>query len=148
MNISTVLDRLVTLESGLAITSPLVVPVRRVFKYAPNRQQALADLPCWINTWTLSRIDWTLSGTTARRQEYYSVNAQLFVEDADLNRGAEIASAFLPQFLSAVGPDFTLSGDALFADVRGGDPTLGLLEWAGKGYAGLNLFVDIEIQNP
>jgi hypothetical protein len=70
------------------------------------------------------------------------------VQDADLNRGAAIASAFLPAFLSAIGADFTLGGTCLFADVRGGDPTLGLLEWAGQGYPGLTLLVDVMIQNP
>lgn len=148
MDIGTALDRIVAMQGALAVTSPLAVSVKKAHKFPPNRQQAIAESPAWINTWTLNRIEWTLSGATARRQEFYSVNCQLFVLDADLNRAAEVASAFLPKFVTALGQDHTLGGTVLFADVRGGDPTLGLLEWAGQGYAGLNLFVDVELENP
>lgn len=148
MDITTALDRLVALELGLSIAAPVVLSTKRAHAFPPNRQQALTETATWVNTWTLNRIEWTLSGTTANRQEFYTVTAQLFVLDADLNRGAATASAFLPAFLSALGADFTLGGTVLFADARGGDPTLGLLEWAAQGYPGLTLLIDLELQNP
>lgn len=148
MDITTAVAALAALEAGLTITSPVATGVKRVFTFPPNRQQALTEAPCWVNTWSLVRVEWTQSGTTANRQEFYTVTSQLFVQDADLNRGAAIASAFLPAFLSAIGADFTLGGTCLFADARGGDPTLGLLEWAGQGYPGLTLLIDLEIRNP
>lgn len=147
MDITAAVARLAAIEAGLSITSPASVGVKRAYTFPPNRQHALADTPCWVNSWQLARIEWGLGGTAGPRSEYYTVHAQLFVLDADLNRGAAVASAFLPAFVTAVNADWTLGGTVRAVDVRGGDPTLALLEWAGQGYAGLDLYCDVEVQN-
>lgn len=147
VDITTAMASIATMQAGLAITSPVSRSVKRAFTFPPNRQQALADTPCWINGWQLARIEWGLGGTAGPRHEFYTVHSQLFVLDADLNRGASIASAFLPAFLVALNADWTLGGTVVSVDCRGGDPTLGLLEWAGQGYPGLDLYLDVEVTN-
>lgn len=140
MNIGTVLDRIVTLQQGLSITAPIAASVKRVHKFPPNRAQALADCPAWVNTWTMTRTD----AQAGHWFEFYTVHCQLFVNDADLNRAADIATAFHVAFVIAMETDFRLSGTVLGVYPRGGDPTLALLEWAGQGYVGLDEFVDLE----
>lgn len=147
MDILTALQKIQAIEAALTITSPVAVAIKKAFLLGPNRGQALADTPCWINAWQLSRIEWGLGGTAGPRHEFYTVHSQLFVDDADLSRSAAIATAFMPAFIVALNADWTLGGTVISADVRGGDPTLALLDWAGKGYAGLDLFIDVELQN-
>lgn len=147
MDIATALTRLATMEKALTISAPIAASIKRVHTLPPNRGQALADTPCWINSWQLSRIESGLGGAAGPRHEYYAVHAQLFVSDADINRAASIATAFLPKFIEALNADYTLGDAVLTAELRGGDPTLALLEWGGQSYAGLDLFVDLDLAN-
>jgi hypothetical protein len=134
---------LATLEAGLSISSPITASVKRTYALPPNRKDALPDTPCWINGWTLVRQDKTFPPLPTRGPRYYAINAQLFVRDADLNRGADIATAFHEAFDDALDASTAWNDAVMDWDLRGGDPTLALLEWAGEGYPGLNLLLDV-----
>lgn len=142
MDIRTAMGGLVTLEAGLTISDPLNLAIRRAYPYFPDRRSVLPDTPCWTNGWTLTRID---DGFADNRRQFYTVNAQLFILDADMGRAAEIATAFHVALIDALDADDTLGGTVTNVDLRGGDPTLALLEWAGQGYVGLNLYFDLEL---
>lgn len=146
-NIMDVVTAMGTKQAALAITAPLAMQVKKVFLVPPKRSQALNDFPCVINTWKLDNIEWGLDVAGGPRHEFYSITVQVFVADADLDQGALIASAFLAKYITSIEDDYTLGGLVQQLDIRGGDPTLGLLEWAGQAYVGLNLYIDAEIVN-
>jgi hypothetical protein len=143
MDIASAMDRIVAIELGLSISQPVAVTVKRAYKYPPAMNVALPSTPAWVNTWTLTRYQ-RMSG---KRTHEYAVNAQLHVEDANQDRAAEIATNFYVAFIAALDADVTLNHTAVLHTPRGGDPTLVLFERAGKGYVGLNLFLDLFLED-
>lgn len=144
MNIRSALDNLIVIQAALSITSPDSISIDRAYKFFPDRDSALPDTPCFINSWSLTGEDRRVSLRDAR----FTVHMQLFIDDADLDVGADIASAFLEAIMDALDADVSLGGTVTNTDLRGGDPTLGLLDWAGQGYVGLNLFLDLQMMEP
>lgn len=140
-NIRAALDTLITLQAALSIASPITASIKKAYKYVPDRNVSLPDTPCWMNTWTHVRRE----RYHGQRDDFYVVNCQLAVNDADLDRAADIATAFHEAFADALDGNVTLGGKVIVANLRGGDPTLILLSWGGQGYVGLNEFVDLEI---
>jgi hypothetical protein len=124
---------------------PIPSAIKAVYPYAPNRQNALPDTPCWINGWSLSDvIAWG-----DLRVERYSITAQLFVNDADLSRGAAIATAFASEFIRAWNESHgDLDGTTVGTGLRARDPTLGMLEWAGKALPGCQFLLDLDVCVP
>ncbi len=141
MNIRSALDALIVIQASLTITDPASISVKRAYKLFPDRDSALPDTPAWTNSWTLAREDRRID----LRETFWTVNMQLYVDDADLDVGADIASAFMEEIMDALDGDVTLGGAVTDSALRGGDPTLGLLDWGGLGYAGLNLFLDLKM---
>lgn len=142
MSIRDVLTALVAIQKGIAISDPISTRVKEAYRLAPSREVALTT-PCFINAWSLIRLERRLSGGVLRH--FYTVRSQLFVTDADLDRGADIASALGVAYITAINSNITLNGTASTSLLRGGDPTCALLEWAAKPYPGLDLFLDIEL---
>lgn len=145
MNIVTALDAIVTLQEGLTITSPVSLGIKRVYKYPPDASKGLTDTPAWLNSWSLTRTDQQYSTVL---HHYYTVRMQLAVLDASENRAAAIASAFFVALVSAWTADTTLDSTVHRALLRGGDPTLVAMEWAGKRHIGLDLYLDLEMYAP
>lgn len=143
-NLSTVLDAVTAIQAALTITSPITASIKKAHRYPPNRNSVLPDTPCWMNGWTFARQDDV--DFDGNEKFFYTINCQLFVEDADISRGADIATAFHQAWVDALLADTTLgsSANGLTYTPRGGDPTLVVLEWGGKGYVGLNEYLDVE----
>ena len=137
------IDRLRGVEQSLVISDPVAMTIRRAYKLSPGRTSKLLDLPCWMNDWEMTTVQLTMDDTPWGGQNMisvrFSLHAQLFVRDADIDRGAEIATAFHEAFLVALAKDMVQPGDEWDGTVRGG---LKLLEWAGEAFPGLDLFVD------
>ena len=142
MDIRTALDQIVTIQGGLSITSPLSVSVKKAYKYVPNASVALPDAPAWTNDWTLTSLERFVS----LRIQNYTVHMQLFVKDANIDRAADIASAFLDKLITALDADISLSQTVTQHTLRGGNPTLVGLERANLPYIGLDLFLDLEMK--
>lgn len=145
MDLSAVLDAVTAVQAALTITSPIDASIKAVHRYPPNRQSVLPDTPCWMNTWTLARVEENID-FDGNRRFFYSVNAQLFIKDADLNRAADIATSFHQAWLDALvlSPALSTGADGLSWTPRGGDPTLVLLEWGSMPFIGLNEYLDVE----
>lgn len=145
MNIRDALVRVAAIQAGLSITDPVTDPtpyeIKRAYTTFPDRDSALPDCPCWINSWTLVRED----RNPGMREAFYQIRMQLFIDDTDLDVGADIATAFMEKIMDALDADTSLGGTSTGTTLRGGDPTLGLLEWAGQGYPGLDLFLDLKM---
>lgn len=143
--INSALTRIAAIQAGLSITLPVAVSTKRAYRYPPSRDKALTDFPCWINMPRLVRVEPHI-GLLVR---WYTVRMQVFVQEADLDRGAEIAQ----ELVEAAIVEFTkpsnldLNGNVTNTSIRGADPTIGMLEWAGHGYPGGDLLLDVEIKS-
>jgi hypothetical protein len=142
MDIRSALDRIIAIQDGLAITDPIAEDVKKAYKYVPRANVTLTDVPAFTNEWTLTSLDRFVSF----RIQNYTVHMQLFVEDADIDRAADIASSFHKELIDALDADIALNNTVTQHSLRGGNPTLVGLERAGKIYIGLDLFLDLEMK--
>lgn len=139
MNIRNALDRIVTVQEGLAITDPVTLSMSRVYKLPPPKNSALPDTPAMINT---VELDPTVFASSLLRRKYV-VRMQLFAKSADEDWAADIALAFEEELIRAFAKDVTLEGRITnIVQIEG---ELGLLEWAGKAYPGLDYRMQIDM---
>ena len=142
MSIPNALTRIVAIQNGMSITSPRPMSVVRAYRHFPPPRKTIDAAPAWFNVWTLRNVRRHID----LRIQNYTVQMQLVVEDADLDYAAELATNFMPVVVDAFDEDVTLAGNATKTDLRGGADTLGLVEYGGKEYMALDLFLDIEIK--
>lgn len=130
-------------QAAMAITSPVTMSVKKAWPYMPP-QSVLAGvaMPAWINEWTLVRERRAIS----MREQLYSVRMQLLVFDADQDRAADIATAFMVVAVDAFDAAVTLGGTATQQTLRGASPTLGRVEIGGAVYSAIDLFLDVEMK--
>lgn len=144
MTIRAALDALVTLEASLTISSPISASILHAYKYPPDRKVAL-EAPAWINTWSVGKVE---SMPNQVLRQWPTVTMQLFVRDANLDRACDIATAFWDAWVIAWAQSRSLGGVVDTTEMRGGTPTLGMLEWeagGGPSYVGLTVFLDIRL---
>lgn len=144
MNIKAAVAKLIVLQAGLAITSPVTSSVKKAWPYVPPQNALLPELPAFTNSWDLVREDRFID----MRVQLYTVQMQLFAADAAIeqDRGADIASAFMEQLVDALDADITLDGSVTSHNLRGGSPTLAILRRGDRPYIGLDLFLDLEMK--
>jgi hypothetical protein len=138
------LARIKAVEEGLSITAPVAQRIKRVYTYFPH-QSAMPEVPCFMHTFSLIEVKHVPNG---QRRQSYIVRTQFLSGDADQDRAADIATAFLAKWLDAFSDDLKLNGVVEGQiRLRGGDPTLANLEFAGKHYVGLDLFIEVPMSD-
>jgi len=152
VDIVSFLDALTELLLGLSVTDPAASSIKRVWTFPPPRGSAMPDKPCWLLSWTLNGVGAEQEGASfdefidgAEPSQSYTVRMQLFLDEEDLNVGAQIATAYLPKLIAAWQADVTLGHTCQYSRLRGSNPSLVLLEWAGLSSPGLDLFMDVEM---
>lgn len=147
VNLADVASRINSIQVDLAISSPETVTIKRVYPYFPKSSEAIptADTPCFINTWTMPGVNFG----PALQLGSFTWHMNLLIDHPDTNRAAAIATAFLPQIVTAFGANLKLggSGPVWVKTLRGADPTLARLEFGGKPYIGLDLYLDLGISS-
>jgi hypothetical protein len=141
-DIRTVMNKVTTLQESLSITAPVSSSILRAYKYMPPMSSSLPDCPCWINAWSLQNQELAIS----LRVLFYTIRMQLVIDDADQDQAADIASAYMNAFIDEHYKDVQLDGSCNVSYLRGGDPTLAVLSWAGRDYIGLDLYLDVELK--
>lgn len=141
MDIRAALTNLVALQAGLAITDPVAASIKKAWNYMIPQGGIAPDTPCWMNTWRMERME---RGSAVRRQ-FYTINMQLLVRDADQERAADIATAFHVALVTALDGNLTLGGTVKVHTLRGGDPTLFTMDRAGLSFIGLDEYLDVEL---
>ena len=144
MTIRAALDKLVILEKALAITSPVVKSVVDAYKYVPPQTHNLVEVPVWMNSWQINDVSW-MPGN--QRMTSYSVNMKLAAGSATVeqDRAADIATAFWEALLKALRDDVNLGGTIDQHKIRSQGPTLAILEFGGRAYIGLDVWLDLEV---
>ena len=147
-NIADALAALVLIENAVTVSvGGVTFATRKAHAYPPPAADALPTNPAWINTWTLSRRE---SGHSMRTL-FYTVRVQLFIDDADIDRGCEAATRMHVDFIDRLDSNVTLK-DALAAatvtrlDYRGVDPSVGIAERGGKRFEVMQMDLDLIIQ--
>lgn len=118
------------------------IGINAVYKYGAPAEAETPDAPCWFNSWTLEQVQKPNSTLT---ETFYDVRMQLAVYDADQNRAAEIASAFMDLVLTAFNTDPTLGGAISNSNIEGASPTLVQFEFNEK-CIGLDLHLKVNIK--
>jgi hypothetical protein len=129
------------IQDGEIVTETVDIGIKRAYPYFPSQSMSLTDFPCFINQWTMPEVQFASVLMTGQ----FSAHMQLLVKDANSDRAAAIASAFLPKILQAFAENIKLNawGPATVLSMRGGDPTLAVLSFGGNDFIGLDLFLDI-----
>lgn len=145
VNIRDAITRIAAIQEGLSISSPVSVAIEKAWPYAPDTGAALR-VPAWVNGWTLVSERRQLGN----RSVFYTVHMQLYAVPATVQqqRAMDICTAFLEATLVAFdsAANRRLTDTVSRQSIRGNDPTIGVLEWGGQAYIGLDLFLDIEIE--
>lgn len=142
------LAALVLVEDAVTATvGGVVFATRKAYVYPPPAADALPTNPAWINTWTLSRRE---SGHSLRTL-FYTVRVQLFIDDADIDRGMEAATRMHTDFIDRADANVTLKDAGGFAtvtrlDYRGVDPSVGVAERGGKRFEVMQMDLDLIMQ--
>lgn len=150
-NIADALAALALIEAAVTTTvSGVTFATKAVYTYPPAQGNALPTTPAWINVWVLQP---RATGASSLRRLRYSVRTQLFIAEADLNRGLEAATRMSMDFIDRLDGNVTLKdagGAATVSrmDYRGSDPTIGTAERGGRSYQVLDMFVDLMIDGP
>jgi len=156
------LNALTVVQAGLSVEQPRPSKVARAYPYSPPQSVSLAaSLPCFTNSWDLQPVDRISVG----RWRNYSIHMQLYAGQAtagDDSAVADLATAYEDAIQQALGQRNTdgLGGLFLYGDVggaivptvnrhqlRGGQPTLAILERGGQSYIGLDLFLDVQVHD-
>jgi hypothetical protein len=146
-----VIKEIVKVQERLAIVEPVQTRIVKAYPFFPSQATTAAiATPCVMNEWTLTRIERDISLKT----EFYTIHSQVLVRDADLDRAAWIATAFMPVYAAAFDQraedgagGVSLNGLVVNQTVRGGNPTLGRVERTEGVYMSLDLFMDVTIQS-
>lgn len=135
----TALDRIVTIQTALTITSPVADAVKRVYRLPPKGTVPL-EPTCFMNSAELIQHERGML-----RQRIYLVRMQLFVQDVDWDRAGDMAMAYQDKLTIALDNDLTLSiagvpSCTLWRSLRGGPRNL---IWNGVEMPGLDMFMDV-----
>ena len=102
---------------------------------------ATPECPCFLNSWTMVDEE----RAPQQRIQHYTVHMQLFIDDTDHDRAADIATAFHVALVDALDAATSLSGSVVYQQLRGGSPTLATLT-RGRDYIGLDLFCELTLK--
>lgn len=139
-NIRDALAQIVAIETALTVTAPTGAPsIKRVYTYVPPKSET-PKTPCWIHSVTLGPVD-HFAGS---REMLYIVRSQFLSGEPNEDRASDVAAAYLGAWLDAISNNQTLNGTVSGPiRVRGLDPTITRLEYAGAAYIGLDLVIEI-----
>lgn len=146
LRIEKALPALGAIQKALTVTvDGTVYKINRVYDYPLPANRKVQDLPCWVNTWSFGG---DLDKGLGSGKLNYEIHSQLYVGEAIPNTGqwAEVATYLHSAFVDALRLDLRLSGTTnLPVDLRGGDPTLAILNHANTDYVGLDYRIDLRM---
>lgn len=124
------------------ISEPVATSIKRVWTQPPPGNVVLSDLPAIVNRWAFFSSTEEAWGF---RLDRYTLQVQLYVDDASQERAYEIITAFHQAITNAFFREPGIDGTVFEVTLRGAGATMDRLEWAGKSYPGLTLFFDMAL---
>lgn len=147
MGIRAVLNSVAAIQESLVVPAgtfdwfPDAIGVNAVYKYGVPEELETPDVPCWFNSWNLDPV----LRMPSLMETIYNIRMQFLVYDANQNRAAEIAAAFLDVTLAAFNADITLGGTIAHHDLTGSSPTSVQVD-LDKKYMGIDLVLTAYIK--
>lgn len=156
-----VIDAVVATQEAITATRPSfgTIAVKKAWPYSPPQGQLVVP-PAFTNSWDLGE---RRTGPSQNLDLTYVIHMQFYAGQAtngDDSRTAAIATAFMPAIQAAFGQrnadgyggfqlyglvGETLQATCTIATLRGGTPTLAVIERGGAAYIGLDLFLDVRM---
>ena len=142
MSLQQLMDKILEIEEGLSITSPVSLSVKKAWDPVPPANTTLVDLPAWTNTWSMDGMDW-LPGDM--RDETYVVRMILAVGESttEQDRQGRIATAFWESLLNALHADPQLGGFGRLQRIRSAQQ--GIVPFGGRSYVGLEVSLEVYV---
>lgn len=140
MTFTAFLAKLQALQNSIAITTPVVLQVKRSYWGKPS--EAISDLPCVINA--LAEPDRVLG--FGSRDQRVRINIQLLAAKAmpENPQSGLIATAFWYAAKTKFDRDTKIGDTVAWSTLRGADPTVPvILECSGMTFIGFNAILDI-----
>ena len=145
MSLRTSLAQLYLLQESIKVTDPETTVKPRVYKYSPNPEDVLVDMPCWTNEITFNR---QLIGV-GLHELFWLNHMQLFVakDPHDFNHSIDLAQAMLEEFITQWEAHLNLGNTIAEVKLTGGTPTVGIFQRGNLYYAGVDLFLEMNELN-
>lgn len=145
MALRTIMQQIVTIESGLSIASPMALSSPRAYLIAPRQSVGLTDKVVFMN-WPDTALEKRMGGF---REDNFTVMIDCLVNDSDSDRAADIALAFFDAAWVAFDgqrPAGQRLGSTVdFLELRADRPMLEILEWNNRPYPGFHMFLDLTL---
>jgi hypothetical protein len=141
MNYSTFKTKLLAIETGISITSPTSMTIKRAYWGVPDG--SIVELPTVINS--MSETDRILGFGSRDQMLRIVINAFVAKVQTENETSCDIATAFWFAMKDAFDGDHTITDTVSMATLRGAEPTVPvLLNYAGQAYIGINAYLDIQ----
>ncbi|MBF8255135.1 MAG: hypothetical protein HW375_42 [Anaerolineales bacterium] len=127
-----------TALATVAITSPIVQSIKKVYEYPPA---TLQDRPCFVMWGSEMDAEWMMGGLVDER--VHTEHFQLFLQDSDIDQGFKLVMAYRAALLTALKTQGGLGGHATVERLRGGRPAE--LTYDAK-YIGAEFFLTFHIK--
>ena len=145
MSLTAVMEAIAELEAGIELPGASELEqatIKKAYTVPPLRNQALVSLPCFIN-WPDAIPDDLRMGNFVETN--LTVQVDFFGPNTD--QGARYAyeyfDATLAAFRAQQPAGQRLGGAVDYLTVRTERPMVATLEWAGQGYPGFRLYLDL-----
>lgn len=118
--------------------------VARALRYFLPPQASITDAPLFMHDVSMNEIRWQSAND---RHTFWTIRTMLFVDNADLDTAVLIAAEILEGLVAGIEAGVTLGGALTTSPtIRGAQPTLGVLTWAGETFGGFELFLDCQTE--
>ncbi len=131
--------QLATVLATVAITSPIVQTIKRVYSDPPG---TIADLPCLI----IFPPAVIIERNYGHRDKSYIVRCQLFVTDADLDRAAALVDAYREAMIDVMDDNTELNGTSESAMLDRIEEAKAL-EYGGRNCTGFSAFITVRLHD-
>lgn len=147
MALRPVMAEIKAIEEAVVIADPIAVSVAAnnlvAYKFAPSRSVALSTLATFMNWPDVARE--ARMGTM--REDGFTVQIDCLINVADADTAADIAIAIFDQLWALFDRERVagrrLNNTVSFLELRAERPLLETIEWAGSGFPGFHMFLDI-----
>jgi len=134
-------SRIATVLATVAITSPLVLAIKRVYEDPPA---TVEDHPCFIVYGSSGQAEWMVGGDAT--EEDHTERCRLVVHDADLERAARLVRAFRAATIMAFQAESGLASHATVFAFRWEEPKG--FTYGGRDYTGMDFLIGFHVNSP
>lgn len=140
MNYLDTITAVLAVQSAIVPAAPFAsMRIAKVWPVKPPPSATLTELPAWTNHLTFNNEE----RDPALRRQNATLQMQLFIQSYQSVSDFRVAHAYLDATIAAFDAAINLHGAIANQEIRGGNPTIGALPFGGQEYLGLDLYLDV-----